>query len=62
MPSSWLLSNLRKWHISLRVIKTDDVFHVTKLFFKDIIRWHGVLKTIVLVRDSKFLSYFWKTL
>lgn len=41
---------------------TYDVVHIEKLFFKDIVRLHGLLKIIVLDKDKMFKGYFWKTL
>ena len=38
--------------------KSNDASHVDDLYFKDIMRLHGILKTMVSDRDSKFLSHF----
>ena len=42
--------------------KTFDLVHVTDIFFKEIIRLHGVPRIIISNRDNKFVGYFLRTL
>ncbi|RDY10886.1 Tf2-6, partial [Mucuna pruriens] len=42
--------------------KSDDVCYVANLFFMEVVRLHGLPRTIVSDRNSNFLNHFWKTL
>jgi len=42
--------------------KSNDTNHVTNIFFKQVVRLHCILRTIVSDWDVKFVNYFWKVL
>jgi hypothetical protein len=42
--------------------KIDDARNIVELFFREIIRLHGIPNTIVSDHDVKFFSHFWRSL
>jgi len=48
--------------VHLSCSKTSDASKIAQIYFDGVVKLHDLPKIIVLDRDIKFMSYFWKTL
>ena len=57
-----VVDRLTKYAHFLAVPTDSSAFQIAELFFREIFRLHGLPKTIVSDRDSRFMSIFWQEL
>ena len=41
---------------------THDAIHIVDFFSREVVRLHGLPRSIVFDKDTKFVGYFWRTL
>ena len=57
-----VVDRFRKISLVLPWKLTNDASHIENLFFKEVIRIHGLPLNIVSDRDVKFVGHFWRNL
>ena len=57
-----IVDRLTKTSRFIAVKTTWSVKQLAEIYVREIVKLHGVPRTIIFDRDSKFLSHFWKEL
>ena len=59
--AAWvIMDRLTKSAHLLSVKKTSTLEQLAEVYVKEVVRLHGVPKFIILDRDTRFISHFWK--
>ena len=60
IPYFFVVDKFSKMAHFISCKKTSDVEHDVELLFKEIVRLHGLPRSIISNSDSKFVGCFWK--